>query len=507
MCRQSRVSVQTVSQVDSLSSQTSFFSNHSRTLDTEDEIILTSVGVDIGSSTSHLVFSKIVMDRRDDRYVITSREVLFESDVILTPYRSDTTIDADKLHQFLESQYERSGIRFDEVDAGALILTGVAVRRRNARAIADLFAEEAGKFVAVSAGDSLETALVAYGSGAVQLSASDGLRVMNVDIGGGTSKIAVCENGEIADRTAIDIGARIICFDSDGRVNAIEEAGQRFADDLGIAIDIGSTISEESLDRLADLMAERLIQAMGMEAMDDATAALLRLDALRYPSRPDILSFSGGVSEYIYGNEAGTYGDLGPLLAAAVNRRMRGRDVELRAPLQGLRATVIGASQYTVQLSGSTIFVRPEGTLPLRNMAVIHPELPLAKEIVEPEAIAGAVTAALKRQDLDNGDAAVALYLNWQGAATYGRLDDFCKGIISGVEALLNTGKPLVMVADSDIGGLIGLHCYEECNLQVPIVSIDGIILSEFDYIDIGDLLEASGSVPVVIKSLVFPPS
>lgn len=447
------------------------------------------------------------MDRRDNRYVVTSREVLFESDVILTPYKHDTTIDADRLRVFLESQYERAGIRFENVDAGALILTGVAVRRKNARAIAELFAQEAGKFVAVSAGDSLETALVAYGSGAVAISANESLRVMNVDIGGGTSKIAVCEHGEITDRTAIDVGARIICFDEDGRVSALEEAGRRFAKDVGIVIETGTTISNDKIEEIVELMAARLFRAMGMNSMDDATDALLRLDRIADPRKPDVLSFSGGVSEYFYGNEAGAYGDLGPRLAAAVRRRADQWGVEIRKPLQGIRATVIGASQYTVQLSGSTIFVQPDDSLPLRNLAVIHPQLGLTEDDIEPNDVANAIAAALARQDLDDGDTEIALYLNWTGSATYQRLDSFCRGIIAGLQTLLSNGMPLVLVTDSDIGGLIGLHCFENCRLENPIVSIDGIILNEFDFIDIGDLLDESGTVPVVIKSLVFPPS
>ena len=486
---------------------TTFFSGQSRTLDSEDEIILTSVGVDIGSSTSHLVFSKIVMDRRDNRYVVTAREVLFESDIILTPYKQDTTIDADRLHVFLQNQYKRAGIAFDDVDAGALILTGVAVRRRNARAIADLFAHEAGKFVAVSAGDSLETALVAYGSGAVALSGREAVRVMNVDIGGGTSKIAVCEEDEIIDRTAIDIGARIICFDEDGRVSALEDAGRRFARDVGIDIKPGDTIDDDKLDAIVELMAERLFRAMGMDSMDDATESLLRLERLNSPQKPGVLSFSGGVSEYIYSKESGGFGDLGPRLAAAVRLRADRWGVDLREPLQGIRATVIGASQYTVQLSGSTIFVQPDETLPLRNLAVVRPQFGLTEDDIDPDEISTAIKDALERQDLGDGNTAISLYLNWYGSATFQRLDNFCRGIIKSMDSLLSDGMPLVLVTDSDIGGLIGLHCYEVCKLRRPIVSIDGIVLSEFDYIDIGDLLEASGTVPVVIKSLVFPAS
>lgn len=515
MCRRTmfqlrKVWAQKESRVSSLTDgphQTTFFSSHARTLDTEDEIVLTSVGVDIGSATSHLVFSKIVMQRRDEVYVVTAREILFESDVTLTPYKDDTAIDADALRVFIETQYERAGIGADDVDAGALILTGVAVRRSNARAIGELFANQAGKFVAVSAGDSLETALVAYGSGAVARSSRVQQLVMNVDIGGGTSKIALCADGGIVDRTVIDIGARIICFDGESRVTSIEEAGRHFARVAGVDLVIGEVLSDENRSVIVEHMADLLFQAMAASPMDAETHALLRLDPLTDERKPDVLMFSGGVSEYVYGKETTGFGDLGPLLARAVRERAEAWNPELCPPHQGIRATVIGASQYTVQVSGSTIFVAPDDTLPLRNIAVIHPELPLSDEAVDAEAICAPIQVALEQYDLKDGQQSVALYYRWEGSATYRRLDDFCRGVIKGMESILSHGMPLVLVTNSDIGGLIGIHCHDECKLQNRIVSVDGIVLSEFDFVDIGEILDSSGVVPVVIKSLVFPPS
>src|SRR6267142_956638 len=185
-----------------------FFSSTGRSLEVEDEIRLTSVGVDIGSSTSHLVFSRLVLERLDNRYVVAERKILRESDVLLTPYCADATIDAQALGDFIETQYRLASLAPESIDTGALILTGVAVRRANARAIGELFAAQAGKFVSVSAGDALEATLAAFGSGACARSIRDSTRVMNVDIGGGTSKIAVREAGEVLEMTAADIGAR-----------------------------------------------------------------------------------------------------------------------------------------------------------------------------------------------------------------------------------------------------------------------------------------------------------
>src|SRR5215467_16000790 len=199
-----------------------FFSNTGRSFGEEDELCVLSVGVDIGSSTSHLVFSRIVLERLDSRYVVTERESFFQSDILLTPYAEEDTIDGDALGAFIERQYRDAKVDPDEIDAGALILTGVAVRRSNARRIGELFARQAGKLVAVSAGDNLETVMAAYGSGAVARSIRDSAAVMNVDVGGGTSKIAVCHDGAVVAITAIDVGARLVCLDEAGHIVRIE---------------------------------------------------------------------------------------------------------------------------------------------------------------------------------------------------------------------------------------------------------------------------------------------
>src|ERR1700726_3046476 len=227
-----------------------FFSSTGGSLEGEDEICILSVGVDIGSSTSPLVFSRIVLERLDSRYVVTQRETFYQSDILLTPYASADEIDADALGAFIAKQYENAMVDPDEIDAGALILTGVAVRRSNARRIGELFAAQAGKLVAVSAGDSLETVMAAYGSGAVARSIRDDATVMNVDVGGGTAKIAVAHKGEVIAITAADVGARLVCTDEAGRITRLEEAGRRFGEDLGLALEIGTSLAPDQAQRL-----------------------------------------------------------------------------------------------------------------------------------------------------------------------------------------------------------------------------------------------------------------
>ena len=258
---------------------------------------------------------------------------------------------------------------------------------------------------------------------------------------------------------------------------------------------------------MVERMADHLFEIISKTALGADAAGLLRLAPLRNGRKPDVVSFSGGVSEYVYGREDRAFGDLGPAFARAILARIESWGPRIEPSAEGIRATVIGASQYTIQVSGSTILVAPQSVLPLRNVPVVTPNLPLDAETLAVERISESVGAALRRLDLDDGERAVALCYRWKGSATFGRLDAFCRGIVAGFANGLGRGLPLILVGDGDVGGLIGIHCREETGLSNPIVSIDGIVLKEFDFVDIGALLETSGAVPVVIKSLVFPGS
>ena len=476
-----------------------------RHISEEKTLTLTSVGVDIGSSTSHLVFSRLELEHQGNRYIITKRDVLAESEILLTPYIDETTIDAEALGKFIDAQYDNAGLNREDVDTGALILTGVAVRRRNARSIADLFAREAGRFVAVSAGDALETTMAAHGSGAASRSAEGRGVAMNIDIGGGTSKVAICVDGKVKEVTAIDVGARLIAFDAEGKVTRIEEAGRYYAGLEGIELSLGRKMTEAELDAIVARMADQLFDLVQLKQLPAEKKHLLRLPELTYQGPLDIVTFSGGVSEFIYGREPRQFGDLGPRVAKAIRQRVETLGIPIEVPTNGIRATVIGASQYTIQVSGSTIFIAPGHAVPVRNLPVIVPDFDLAAETLEPAKIAAGVHKALVRLGLDEAHTPVAVAFHWQGSASFARLDAFCKGVAQALKAITDNGHPLVLVNDGDIGGLLGLHLKEEMKLAAAVISIDGITLEEFDYIDIGALIPSSGAVPVVIKSLVFP--
>jgi len=317
----------------------------------------------------------------------------------------------------------------------------------------------------------------------------------------------VCRDGAVVAITAVDVGARLVCTDGAGRITRLEEAGRRFGDDLGLKLEIGSYLAPQDAQRLAARMADSLFAAMKGGAPRLGTTGLLRLDPLSLGGRIDVVTFSGGVSEYVYGWESGNFGDLGGLLAAEIRNRVVAVGMRLEPPAQGIRATVIGASQYTTQVSGSTIFVSPLDALPLRNLPVIAPDFTLVGETVDSAAVASAIRKALRHLDLMESEVPVAIFVPWRGSATFHRLDAFCRGVTAGLDDLLARGLPVVLAGDGDVGGLLGIHFREEMKLANPVISIDGLELKQFDFIDIGEMLESSGAVPVVIKSLVFPAS
>ena len=263
-------------------------------------------------------------------------------------------------------------------------------------------------------------------------------------------------------------------------------------------------MDDDGLRAMAGYMADQLYLAI---AGSGEASVLMRTPSLSHADKPDALTFSGGVSEYLYGRESRSFGDLGALLAAEIRSRLPAWGITLLEPAAGIRATVIGASQYTIQVSGSTIFLSPLDAVPVRNVPVIAPQFTLGEEEIDAGGIAQAIREALGRFDMAGAAAVVAIAFEWHGSATFARLNSFCRGILDGMQPSLAGGHPLILVCDGDIGGLLGIHVREELHSTAPIVSIDGIELREFDFIDIGSLIPASGAVPVVIKSLIFPAS
>jgi ethanolamine utilization protein EutA len=476
-----------------------------------DQIELLTVGIDIGSSTSHLIFSRLKLRRLgqqlSSRFVVVSREALYRSPILLTPYRADYTIDAERLNAFVHEAYAEAGLQQSDVDTGAVILTGEAVKRTNARAIAELFASEAGNFVCASAGHNLEAVMAAHGSGAVALSRAESSTLLNVDVGGGTSKLALVRKGEVLETASLAVGGRLVALDSDGRLTRIEGPARLVADDLGFELHLGERLAESDQARLAARLADSLLQAMRREPLAGLTQQLMVTPPLTSEiDRIDGVTFSGGVSEYLYGREDQEFGDLARPLADAIRARLEATfEAPLRDPQEHIRATVIGASQFTVQVSGNTIQVSRPEMLPLHNLQVVYPRLPEAEEDLRAEVVQQAIEASLRRFDLQEGAQPVALAIDWSGSPQYRLLRALAEGVVQALPRTLEAGLPLVLVFHHDFGKLVGHILRDELGVRNDLVSIDSVEVREFDYIDVGAVLDKARSVPVVVKSLVFP--
>lgn len=475
-----------------------------------DNVELVTVGVDVGSSTSHLIFARLHLQRLSQslssRFAVVKREVLHRSPILITPYRPDGLIDAAALERFVASAYEGAGLRPDEIDTGAVILTGAALERANARAVAELFAGSGGRFVCASAGHNLEAILAAHGSGAVALSHRRGDALLHVDIGGGTSKLSLLRDGEVLETAAVGVGGRLVAFDPDGRVVRIEHVARSIAERLGLRLELGRPFSKHDRARLVEALVDVLLETMGGEPSSELGRTMLLTEPLAFAddARPSAVTFSGGVAEYLYGRETAFFDDLGPDLAAAVRAADERGALPARSESlgEGIRATVIGASQFTVQLSGNTVHIPNPAVLPLRNLPVVHPRLP-AGELAE-GAVQAAIRTSFRRLDLVEGEQPVAVALTWRGEPRYATLRALAGGLAGALPRSLRAGFPLVIALQEDVGRSLGGILDEEFDVRADLVSIDGLQLRELDYVDVGELIEPAHVVPVVVKSLAF---
>jgi ethanolamine utilization protein EutA len=393
------------------------------------------------------MFARLRLQRLADslssRYVVVERTVLHRSPIVMTPYAAGDAIDTAGLDAYIASWYSAAGFGRDDVDTGAVILTGTALLSRNSRELANLFADKGGTFVCATAGHALEATLAAHGSGSIARSRRDRETILHVDIGGGTTKLALIEDGTIVATSAIRVGAR--------------------------SHHVGREPDERR--RIAGELAGAIVAATRGVAI---AAELQLLPPLPQSSEPARITLSGGVSEYASGREQAEHGDLGRELAAALLAVRSTLPAPLEIANDGIRATVIGASQFTVQVSGSTIGIGAR--LPLRNVPVV----PLGGDL--------------------RGSGPLALAVKWEGEPEHARIRELAEGIANATDR-----RPLVVAIDGDVAATLGKVLRDEMHFKGDLVTLDGLELGDLDYIDVGSPVPPSGVVPVIVKSLVFP--
>jgi ethanolamine utilization protein EutA len=431
----------------------------------QDNVTLHSVGMDIGSSGTQVLFSRLHLRRIGEdlssRYVVVRRSTLYRSPIALTPYT----------------------------------------------AIGSVLAERAGDLVTVTAGHHMEAMLAAYGSGAAKISHDRCLRILNVDVGGGTTKLAVISHGRVEATAALHVGGRLQVVDDAGRLVRLEPAGREHAARLGLGWELGAIPGEEQITTVAEAMADALITAIVADTPQAEASGLFLTAPLGRLRDIDGVMFSGGVAEYVYNQESRRFGDLGAPLGRALRARVDAGALpfSLLPPGECIRATALGASEYSVQLSGSTGWIsEPDVLLPRRNLQVVRPRYRLGRDVDRVE-IAAAIRHQLQALDATASEADIALALQWEGEPSYRRISALAAGIRDGLADRITGGRPVYLMLDGDVAMNLGRLLTEEFQVGAPLLVIDGLALRDFDYIDMGKLRHPSRTVPVTIKSLLFP--
>jgi len=471
---------------------------------------LLSVGIDVGTTTTQVVFSRLKLDNVArtgliPRVSITAREILYQSPIMLTPLQDEETIDAEKLHAIVRQEYAAAQVEPGQVETGAVIITGETAKKKNADAILQALTGLAGEFIVSIAGPNVESLISGRGSGAAQYSQSHYTTVTNVDIGGGSANCAVFRSGNLLGGAAMNYGGRIIIIDhATGRIQHLAHPAQRILVERGLNFRVGDIPALDDLRVFTNRMADMTVELI--EGTSSPLALQLYLTAPTPVSgKGSLLMFSGGIGHYYYHplpinslSDVTKHDDIGPLLAESLRLHPTLATYQVVEPAETMRATVLGASTQTVTLSGSTIWAEKE-ILPLKNIPVIHHMLKVGED---PGSIAADLNTTVKRFDLDAGVDQFAVVLELPGSLDYDALVRLASGLCEFAGAL-PPGKPLLIIIERDYAQAVG-QTVKGMQPQRPLLVIDQVGLMEGDYIDIGSPLMDGRVVPLSVKTLVF---
>jgi len=473
---------------------------------------LLSVGVDVGTTTTQIVFSRLNL--RDvsrpgqiPRIDITDRKVIYQSPIVFTPLIDFETIDADRLNEIVRREYSTAGVDPTQVETGAVIITGETAKKKNADEILRALSGLAGEFVVSVAGPNVESLIAGKGAGAAQYSQQNYATVTNVDVGGGSANSATFRSGNLIGAAAMNYGGRILEIEhSSGRVRHIAEPAKHILNDIGLRLDAlqGDSPSLDELRRFTNRMAD-----MTVELIEGTSSPLAQKIYLTPPvgesGKGSVLMFSGGIGHYYYNpipinsvSDLTLHDDVGPLLAESLRQHAVLNTYTIVPPSETLRATVLGASTQTVTLSGSTIWAERE-ILPLKNVPVIRPTLPAS---LEPASVSKSIADAVTRWDVNLATDPFAIALELDKPLDYESLTQLANGL-NDFANTMPSDRPLIAIIERDYAQALGQTVKGLAPSRALLV-IDQVGLSEGDYIDIGAPLMDGRVVPLSVKTLIF---
>lgn len=435
----------------------------------ENETLL-SVGIDIGTTTTHLIISKIAIEVEGGfgtvpHAKISDKKIVYKSPVYFTPLDKRGNIDIDAVAGIINSEYQIAGVSKSDLQSGAVIITGESSKKDNARAVLQKIADASGDFVAAQAGAQLESFLAGKGVGADEFSSQSGKVTANIDIGGGTTNISVFSNGEIIDDCCLNIGGRLIKYENG--VEIVSETISNFYSNCKDACDF--------CVKSADIIYNALIENNDLIDSTLVTNHLLSCGVV-----PDTVMFSGGVGECIYNMPTdNSFGDIGCMLAECIKNKFESTSLKILTVENPIRATVIGSGNFSMEISGSTIQYSESMTFPLKNLECLH-----------------------NLNDLSNKPCAFCP--SSDKTPSFDFVNSLARDISVAAYGMIENNIPLVVVTKHDCSKALGLCLRQYLPHNYPFICLDGILCRKGDFIDIGSPIANGRAVPVVVKTLVF---
>nr|WP_270250715.1 ethanolamine ammonia-lyase reactivating factor EutA [Coprococcus catus] len=477
-----------------------------------DKTAILSVGIDVGTSTTQVVFSKLQMDNAGGyfsvpRVAIVDKKVVYKSEVYMTPLKTDVLIDTDALRDIVAAEFRKAGYRPEDTDSGAVIITGESARKENSDAVLKSLSDFAGDFVVSAAGPDMESLIAGKGSGAWQYSMDHHCRVANLDIGGGTTNVVLFEDGEPLARGCLDIGGRLICMNPQGIITKVSPAAAVMAQAAGVSVSVGDRCDELKLTAVTRQMAAALNAYLGVGTKDiDAILRQIKTPGssdFPVPEKVQAVFFSGGVADLIYHESADTwaYGDIGVLLGRAIRESRLFTDFQKMEPGETIRATVVGAGTYTTTISGSTI-TYSDDIFPLKNIPVIK----LDEELQE-ACFAGETEPVIRRIQWvlgQNDEEHFILAMPGKRNPGYMEMKRAAASIRQIMDRVQPPGEPILLVIESDIAKAMGQMIRQQPDLKRQVVAIDSIHVEDGEYVDMGKPMMNGMVIPVVVKTLIF---
>ncbi|NSW01679.1 ethanolamine ammonia-lyase reactivating factor EutA [Enterococcus faecalis] len=468
---------------------------------------LLTVGIDLGTSTTQLVLSELTVENFASAFTvprisISDKKVIYRSDIIFTSLLNQSEIDAEPIKAFVAEQYRQAGIHKQDIQMGAVIITGETARKSNANNVLRALSGYAGDFVVATAGPDLESIIAGKGAGAQTYSETKRKPVVNLDIGGGTTNLAVFKDGEVIDTACFDIGGRLIKLDQQQKITYIAPKIQEIINKKGLTLHLGDQATEQNLLPIISELVAVLENSIGLGTQSPFYQLLVTNHPLRKGEELPIVTFSGGVADCL--NTTSTnlfkYGDIGLLLGKYLRKSLIFSEKEVLESAETIRATVVGAGSHTAEISGSTIAYR-EQILPVKNIPIL--KLAQEDETLTVTELGQRIQEKLNWHRIEETPQ-IALAIRGMSNPTFADIQRYGQGIVEGLASLVAEQIPIIVMVDEDMAKALGHALSAHLPKDYPFICLDSVKVENGDYVDIGLPVAEGAVLPVIVKTLVF---